>query len=146
MNNSNTQLNVVIAFIKEGASVVASKFAKENGISARTLGRWVVNHRDAAVQFISNENGLMVSANDEEIEEVEVIEVPVAAPVKAKTPKTPKEPKVAVDSKRIKAAVIFASNPTMTRKEMIAEMVGIGLTAAGASTYISNFKTGKWTV
>lgn len=48
-------------------------------------------------------------------------------------------------TKRGAAQVVYTSNPGMKRSELIALMVSeAGLTAAGASTYISNFKTGKW--
>ena len=77
-----------------------------------------------------------------------VIEVPAVQVPKVKTPKAaaPKAAAVAGASKRDQAAALFAANPAAARKDLIAMMVGIGLTAAGASTYISNFKTGKWTV
>lgn len=117
----NTQVQVVVDFIKAGKDVVKSKFAAENGISRRTLDRYVEKYSEEARQMIENEKA---------------------------------EPKVqviknAAITKRDLAASIYSNGVTakMKRSEIILAMIsGAGLTAAGASTYISNFKTGKWDI
>ncbi|WP_429168564.1 hypothetical protein [Aeromonas rivipollensis] len=114
----NNQIQVVVAFLKAGKDVVKSKFAAENGISRRTLDRYVEKYSEEARRMI----------------EVE---------------KAPKTSKNAAVTKRDIAAGIYSNGVTakMKRSEIIAMMVsGAGLTPAGASTYISNFKTGKWDI
>lgn len=117
-SNAVVQLNVVVIFIKAGKDVVKSKFAAERGISTRTLSRWIEKYSEEARQMIENE-------------------------------KAPKTSKNAAVTKRDIAAGIYSNGVTakMKRSEIITAMVsGAGLTPAGASTYISNFKTGKWDI
>ena len=117
-NAMNAQIQVVVDFIKAGQDVNKTKFAAERGISRRTLDRYFSKYEAEARQMIEME----------------------------------KDPKVQVVkngaiTKRDLAAGIYSNGVTskMKRSEIIAMMVsGAGLTAAGASTYISNFKTGKW--
>ena len=114
----NAQIQVVATFIKYNVNgtVNKTKFAAEHNISTRTLGRWIEKYEVEARQMIEAE-------------------------------KAPKTSKNAASSKRDLAAKVFTNNGHLTRKNMIAMMVGTcGLTAAGASTYISNFKTGKWEI
>lgn len=116
-SNAVVQLNVVVIFIKAGKDVVKSKFAAERGISTRTLGRWIKKYEVEARQMIEAE-------------------------------KAPKTSKNAASSKRDLAAKLYTEHCVVTsRKDLIALIVSeAGLTAAGASTYISNFKTGKWDI
>ncbi|MFM1687943.1 hypothetical protein ACJ7VZ_05380 [Aeromonas salmonicida] len=130
MKNEVVQLNVVIIFLKEGNDVNKSKFAKERDMSRRTLDRWIAKYQDEALQIIKNEN--------EKVEVIEPIEIIKKVSVVSKN---------ASVNKRDLAAKVFADNDGMKRSDLIDLMVAkCGLTAAGASTYISNFKTGKWAV
>lgn len=147
-----TQIQVVEAFAT--TTLTKTAFAAEHGISTRTLGRWVekfngMSSNDAeevieirtatADPVVVVEETPVVETNDaivvpvvEEVIAEAVIETPVV--VEEKT------------NKRALAAAAYFGNVGMKRKDMIALMVETaGLTAAGASTYISNFKTGKWT-
>ena len=113
---NTTKIQVVATFLKATVTgtVVKSQFATEHNISTRTLGRWIEAFSDAANELIEAESN---QSNDN----------------------------VAPTTKRGAAQVVYTSNPGMKRSELIALMVSeAGLTAAGASTYISNFKTGKW--
>ncbi|HGY0993970.1 TPA: hypothetical protein ACNU17_003075 [Aeromonas salmonicida subsp. pectinolytica] len=119
----NTQVQVVVDFIKANVNgtVNKTKFAAENNVSRRTLDRYVAKF---------------------EVEARQIIEVEKAEP-KVQVIKN------AAITKRDLAASIYSNGVTakMKRSEIIAMMVsGAGLTPAGASTYISNFKTGKWEI
>lgn len=116
----NNQVMIVVDFIKAG-TVNKTKFAAERGISRRTLDRYVEKYSEEALTTIEAEK---------------VIAAPKVQVIKN-----------ALTSKRDLAAKVFSNNSQLKRKDMIAMMVATcGLTAAGASTYISNFKTGKWDV
>ena len=116
---NTTKIQVVATFIKcnVNGTVNKSKFAAEHNISTRTLGRWIEAFDVEARQMIEAE-------------------------------KAPKTSKNAASSKRDLAAKLYTEHCVVTsRKDLIALMVSeAGLTAAGASTYISNFKTGKWEI
>ena len=115
---NTTKLQVVATFLKANVNgtVVKSQFAAEHNISTRTLGRWIEAFSDAANDLIEAESK---QADDN----------------------------VAPTTKRGAAQAVYTSNPGMKRKDLIALMMSeAGLTAAGASTYISNFKTGKWAI
>ena len=152
--NTMTQIQVVEAFAT--TTLTKTAFAAEHGISTRTLGRWVekfngMSSNDSeeitpVVEIVEEitpvDSVLEVIA--EAVVETPVIETPVV-PVVEEVIETP----VVVEektNKRALAAAAYFGNVGMKRKDMIALMVETaGLTAAGASTYISNFKTGKWT-
>ena len=132
-----TQIQVVEAFAT--TTLTKTAFAAEHGISTRTLGRWVEkfngmtsNDAEEVIEILTATADPVVVVEDTPVVETnDAIVVPV---VEEKT------------NKRALAAAAYFGNIGMKRKDMIALMVATaGLTAAGASTYISNFKTGKWT-
>ena len=145
-------------YVVEGKEVTLSATQHKRVIDGTTYSTSVANGRRATidktkyvgptrVEFLTH---VPTRANGPE--SAVVIETPVVveAPKKVKAP-YPKAPALTVkvvssSSKRDQAAALFAANPNAARKDLIAMMVEIGLTAAGASTYISNFKTGKWAI
>lgn len=117
---NTTKIQVVVAFLKANVNgtVNKTKFAVANNTSRRSLDRWIEKYSEAALNIIEIEKNTVV-----------------------------KPMRNALTSKRDLAAKVFTENSHLKRKDMIAMMVATcGLTAAGASTYISNFKTGKWSV
>ena len=133
-----TQIQVVEAFAT--TTLTKTAFAAEHGISTRTLGRWVEkfngmtsNDAEEVIEILTATADPVVVVEDTPVVETnDAIVVPV---VEEKT------------NKRALAAAAYFGNIGMKRKDMIALMVATaGLTAAGASTYISNFKTGKWDI
>ena len=140
--NTMTQIQVVEAFAT--TTLTKTAFAAEHGISTRTLGRWVEKFNG-----MSSNDSEEITPVVEIVEEItpvdSVLEVIAEAVVETPVIETP----VVVEektNKRALAAAAYFGNVGMKRKDMIALMVETaGLTAAGASTYISNFKTGKWT-
>lgn len=132
-----TQIQVVEAFAT--TTLTKTAFAAEHGISTRTLGRWVEKF-----------NGMSSNDSEEITPVVEIVEeiTPVDTVLEVIAEAVVETPAVveAKSNKRALAAAAYFGNVGMKRKDMIALMVETaGLTAAGASTYISNFKTGKWT-
>lgn len=142
--NTMTQIQVVEAFAT--TTLTKTAFAAQHNISTRTLGRWVEKF-----------NGMSSNDSEEITPVVEIVEeitpvdtvLEVIAEAVVETPVTETETPAVVEvksNKRALAAAAYFGNIGMKRKDMIALMVETaGLTAAGASTYISNFKTGKWT-
>ncbi|WP_447828930.1 hypothetical protein [Aeromonas hydrophila] len=116
--NNQAQVQVVVAFLKAGKDVNKTKFAAENNTSRRTLDRYVEKYSEEALNIIEAEKNTVV-----------------------------KPMRNALTSKRDLAAKVFSNNSHLKRKDLISLMISkCGLTAAGASTYISNFKTGKWDI
>lgn len=149
--NTMTQIQVVEAFAT--TTLTKTAFAAEHGISTRTLGRWVekfnsvtANDAEEVIEVLAATTDPVVVVEETPVVETnDAIVVPVVEEVIAEVVETP----VVVEektNKRALAAAAYFGNIGMKRKDMIALMVATcGLTAAGASTYISNFKTGKWT-
>lgn len=142
-----TQIQVVEAFAT--TTLTKTAFAAEHGISTRTLGRWVEkfngmtsNDAEEVIEILTTTADPVVVVEDTPVVETnDVIVVPVVEEV-IETPVVVEEK----TNKRALAAAAYFGNVGMKRKDLIAMMVATcGLTAAGASTYISNFKTGKWT-
>ncbi|QIW86897.1 hypothetical protein AHP1_661 [Aeromonas phage Ahp1_CNU-2021] len=142
-----TQIQVVEAFAT--TTLTKTAFAAEHGISTRTLGRWVekfngvtANDAEEVIEVLTATADPVVVVEDTPVVETnDAIVVPVVEEV-IETPVVVEEK----TNKRALAAAAYFGNVGMKRKDLIAMMVATcGLTAAGASTYISNFKTGKWT-
>ena len=142
-----TQIQVVEAFAT--TTLTKTAFAAEHGISTRTLGRWVEKFNGVTANDAEEVIEVLTATTDPVVvvEETPVVETndAIVVPVVEEVIETP----VVVEektNKRALAAAAYFGNVGMKRKDMIALMVETaGLTAAGASTYISNFKTGKWT-
>lgn len=141
-----TQIQVVEAFAT--TTLTKTAFAAEHGISTRTLGRWVekfngvtANDAEEVIEVLTATTDPVVVVEETPVETNDAIVVPVVEEV-IETPVVVEEK----TNKRALAAAAYFGNVGMKRKDLIAMMVATcGLTAAGASTYISNFKTGKWT-
>ena len=142
-----TQIQVVEAFAT--TTLTKTAFAAEHGISTRTLGRWVEKFNGVTANDAEEVIEVLTATTDPVVvvEETPVVETndAIVVPVVEEVIETP----VVVEektNKRALAAAAYFGNVGMKRKDLIAMMVATcGLTAAGASTYISNFKTGKWT-
>lgn len=147
-----TQIQVVEAFAT--TTLTKTAFAAQHNISTRTLGRWVEkfngmssNDAEEVIEILTaTADPVVVVEETPVVETNDAIVVPVVEEVIAEavieTPVVVEEK----TNKRALAAAAYFGNVGMKRKDMIALMVETaGLTAAGASTYISNFKTGKWT-
>lgn len=145
-------------YVVEGKEVTLSATQHKRVIDGTTYSTSVANGRRATIdktkyvgpshiEFLTH---VPTRANGPENDIVVSVPAVSEAPKEVKAP-YPKAPALTAkvvpsSSKRDQAAALFVANPKAARKDLIAMMVEIGLTAAGASTYISNFKTGKWAI